>query len=139
MVLGNDLHGIVVFHDADVAAPPAGFDEASLDFEAGIVGMVKDAELRVSTLAVEVVVAVIALVEVHAPFHQSAYAFGTSLYHLFYGCAVGDVVASDDGVFNMLFEAVDLEIRHTRHSALGLCRVRLVNGGFADECHLAFT
>ena len=88
MVLCDDLHGIVVFHDADVAASPAGFDESPLDFEAGVVGMVEDAEFGVSALAVEVVFSVIAFVEVHTPFHQSAYAFGTAFHHLLYGFGV---------------------------------------------------
>ena len=70
MVLGDDLHGKVVLLDIDVRTSAYGCHQAPLDLSSGIVGMVQDTELRVSSLAVQVEVALLVLIEVHPPVHQ---------------------------------------------------------------------
>ena len=139
MVLRDDLHGVMVLHDFDVAVSAARLDESALNLEPRVVGMVEDSELRVSAFTVKVEGAVGLLVEVHAPLHQSAYAIGPTLHHLFHSLRVGDEVAGNHGVFNVLLKGIDLEVRHTRHAALRLRRIGLVDGSLANQCHLAFT
>ena len=67
MVLGKDFHGKVVVKHVDVGVSLDGLDERHLDFMARVVGVVQDAELAVTALAVQVKVALLVLVEVDAP------------------------------------------------------------------------
>ena len=65
-----------------------------------------------AAFAVEVEAAVLLLVEVHAPVHESPDAFGAVFHHLRHGSRVGDEVARHHRVLNMFFEVVNLEVRH---------------------------
>ena len=112
MVLGDDLHGEVVLHDVDVGIVLHGLHQSALNLGTRVVGMVEDAELGVSALTVQVEGAVVFLVEVHAPLHELLYLLGCHAHHLLHGLAVGDVVAGDDGVGDMLVEGVYLHVRH---------------------------
>ena len=138
VVLGDDFHGEVVFLDLNVGTGPDGRHESALYLGSGIVGMVQNAELRVTALAVQVEGAVVLAVEVDAPLHQLLYLFGCVSYYLLHGGTVRDEVAGYHGVFNVLLEIVELQVGDAGHSALRERCVRLVEAGFADEAHLAF-
>ena len=133
MVLCDDFDSEMVFQHRDVRVLVDGLDEAALDFEACVVGMVQDAELRVASLAVEVKLAVGFLVEVDAPFQQALDACGSPFDHLLDGRRVADVVARDEGVADVLFKVVHFEIGHRGHAALRFCRVGLVYRCLADK------
>ncbi len=133
VVLGDDFDGEMVLVDVDVRVGADGLDQAALDFEAGVVGVVQDAELRVASLAVEVERAVGLAVEVHAPFKELAYLAGSAGHDFFYRRGVGEPVAGDHRVADMLLEVVNLEVRHRRHSPLGQGGVGLFELCLADK------
>ncbi len=70
MVLGDDLDGEMILKDVDIGVGLHGLDETLLNLIAGVVGVVKNPELAVSTLAVEVKGAIFLLIEVHAPLYE---------------------------------------------------------------------
>ena len=86
--------------------------QSALNLEARVVGMVQDAELGVTALAVEVKLAALLLVEVHAPLHQVLDALRGIPHHLLHGCGVADVVARNHGVLNVFLEVVHLQVCH---------------------------
>ena len=85
VVLGDDFDGEVMLEDVDVGVVAHSLHEPALNLEAGVVGMVEDAELGVAALAVEVKAAVLVAVELHAPAEQVADAVGGALHHLLHG------------------------------------------------------
>ncbi len=135
MVLGDDLDCEMIFVDVDVRISLDGLYEALLNLEAGIVGMMKNTEFAVSALAVEVVVAILILVEVHAPAYELAYLLGSAFHHLFHGLRVAEPVAGHHGVVDMFVEIVNLKIGHRGNAALGKRRIGLVESRFAHQCH----
>ena len=116
---------------------PDGFDKSALNLETRIVGMVEDAKFRVTSFAVQVELAILLAVEVDAPLHQAADAFGPARHHLLYGAAVADVVAGNEGVGDMLLEVVHFEVGNRCHAALGLGRISLFDIGLAHQGHSA--
>ena len=138
VVLGDDFDGEVVFLDINVGAVAYGFHQSALDFRACVVGVVQDAELGVAALAVQVELPVLAAVEVHTPVDQLLNLCRCVPDHLLDGLAVGDEVACNHGVLNVLVEVVKLQVRHRGHAALRKRGVGLVEAGFADHAHAAF-
>ena len=110
VVLGDDFHGKMVFLDDDVGAAAHCLHQPTLYLGSRIVGMVEDAELGVSTLPMEVEVAVVLAVEVHAPVHQFADLFRSVLHYLFHRLGVTDIVTRNHGVLYMLLEIVEFQI-----------------------------
>ena len=106
MVLGDNLYSKMILFDVDVGIVSHGFHQSALDLGTRIVGMMEDAELGVTALAVQVEGAIFRLVEVHPPFHQFLDLSGGVAYHLLHRLAVGDVVSSDDSVGNVLVEGI---------------------------------
>ena len=102
-----------------------------------IVGMVEDTELGVSALTVQVEGAVFFAVEVDAPFYELLYLLRRHAHHLFHGLAVGDVVAGNHRVLDVLVEVVEFEVGHRGHTSLCKRCVRLVERGFTDHTHSA--
>ena len=116
-----------------------GFDEAALDFETGVVGVVEYAELRVAALAVKVELPVGILVEVDAPLDEAPDAFWSAFDHLFDGARVADVVARDEGVADVFFKVVHFEVCHRGNASLCFGRVGFVQGGLAYKGYFPFS
>ena len=112
VVLSDNLHGEVVLLDVDVRTIAHSLHQSALYFGTRIVGVVQNAEFRVSTLAVQVELAVFLAVEVDTPIHKFLYLFGRIAYYLFYGLAVADIVARNHSVLYVLVEIVDCEISY---------------------------
>ena len=112
VVLRDYLHGEVVLLHVDVGAGAHRSHKSALYLGARVVGVVQDAELGVSALAVQVELAVLLAVEVHAPFHELGNLLRRIAHHLLYGTAVADEVARYHRVFDMLVEIVDCKISH---------------------------
>ena len=137
MVLGDDLHGEVVLLDLDVRITAHGLHQSTLDFGTRVVGMMEDAELGMSALAVQVEGAIFLLVEVHTPADEFLDLLRSLAHHLFDGGTVGDVVAGYHRVLDMLIEVVEFEVRHGGHATLGERGVRLVERGLTDHTDTA--
>ena len=118
---------------SDIRHSTHGGYQSTLNFVAGVVGMMQNAKFRMPSLAVEVESTIGRTVKLYAPLHQAADAFGSALHHQAHGFGVVDVVAGDEGVGDVLFKIVDRQIRDGRNAALGFGGVGLVDGGFADE------
>ena len=137
-MLRDDLHGKVVLPDIDVGIAAHGLHQSALYLGSRVVGVVKDAELRVSALAVEVERAVLLLVEVHSPLHEFVNLCRGVAHHLLHGCTVADEVSGNHGVLYMFLEIVHFEVGDRSHTALGEISVCLVERSLADKTYLAF-
>ena len=115
-----------------------GFHQSALDFRTRIVGMVEDTELRVSALAVQVEGTIVLLVEVHTPVDKFLNLLWRFPDNLFDGFAVGDVIAGDDGVGDMLVKGIQFHVGDRGHAALGKRGVCLFQRGLANHAYTAF-
>ena len=142
VVLRQYLDGEVVVQHFDVRVGLHGAYQGRLYLCSRVVGVVQDAELRVSALAVQVEVAVLLAVELHAPLHHLAYLLGAALDHEFHGLRVAQPVACHHRVVDMLVEVVEFEVRDGGHAALCKVGVGLFQFGLAYQrdasgtCHL---
>ena len=68
MMLRDNLHGEMMLQNLDVGVVAHCFHQATLNFGTRVVGMVQDAELRVTALAMQVKRTVLLLVEIDTPF-----------------------------------------------------------------------
>ena len=118
MVLGDDFHGEMVLKHIDEGVVSHGFHQSALYLCACIVGMVQDTKLRVPAFAMEVESAFGIAVEVHAPVDQLFYLSGSVLHHLLYGARVGQPIARDHRIVDMLLEIIYLQVRYGRNAAL---------------------
>ena len=110
MVLGDDFHGKMILLDVDVGIVSHGSHQSSLDFGTRIVGMVKDAEFRVTSFTMQVEFSAFIAVEIYPPVDEFRNLFGCVFNHLLYGSSVADEITCNHGVFDMLIEIVNLEI-----------------------------
>ena len=78
---------MVLFH-LYVGAVSHGLHQPPLYFGSRVICMVQDAELRVTALAMQVEVAILLTVELHAPVHQLPYLLRCHAHHLLNGLAV---------------------------------------------------
>jgi len=88
MVLGDDLHGIVVFQYGDLFVSPHRLHQSALYLETGVIGVVENTKLAVPALAMEVEITVLVLVEVHPPAHQIVDGGGGVAYNMLHSLAV---------------------------------------------------
>ena len=139
MVLGDNLYGKMILLDVDVGIASHGFHQSALDLGTRIVGMVEDAELGMSALAMQVEAAILLLVEVHTPFHQFGNLLRGLAHHLLDGLAVGDVVACDEGIGDVFVEGIQFHVGDRGHAALCKRGVCLVERGLADHADTTFT
>ena len=65
-----------------------------------------------SSFTVQVEIPLFVFVEVHAPFHEVAYALWCVFHHLFHGCRVADEIPCNHGVLDMFLEVVHFQICH---------------------------
>ena len=135
VMLGDDLHSEVVLLDDDVRTCAHGLHQSSLDLCTSIVGMMKDAKLRVSALTMEIERTIFLAVEVHPPLHQFANLLWCTAHHLLNGLAVADIVACNHCVLDVLLEIVDSQIGHRGHTTLCERSVSLVEACLADKAY----
>ena len=112
MVLGDDFHSEVILLDVNIGTIPHGLHQTALNLGTRVVGVVQDAELRVSALAVQVERPVLLAVEVDTPLHQLLNLVGGHANHLLHGLGVADEVARNHGVLDVFVEVVDSQIGH---------------------------
>ena len=98
--------------------------------------MMQDAELAVTALAVQVKVAFLVLVEVHAPVDKCIDLLRGIGDNLLYRFGVAEPVAGNHRVVDMLLKVIDLKIGDTCHATLCEVGVGLIKGALAYERHL---
>ena len=110
VVLSDNLHGEMIFLDIDIRTVAHSLHQTALDFCTRIIGMMKDAELAVTALTVEVELAVLLLIEVDAPLHELLdllRCHGDNLLHCF---IIADVITSNHRVLNVLVEVIHFQV-----------------------------
>ena len=110
MVLGDDLHSKVVLQHIYPWVVLHSLHQSALDLRAGVIGVMQDAELRVTTLAVQIKMPLFVLIEVHAPLHQLLYLLRSTSYHLLNGCRITDPVAGYHRVVDMLVKIIHQQV-----------------------------
>ena len=118
---------------------PHGRHQSALNFEPGIVGMMKNAEVAVSAFAVQVVLPIFVLIKLHAPLHKRFDGIGCIAHNVFHGGQVRNVVAGNHRVVDVLFKIVYVKVGYGRHSALRFGRVSFVQSCFAHKGNLPFS
>ena len=138
VVLGDNLYGKVVGQHRYVGMCLHCLDERGLNLGTRIVLIMKDAELGMSALLMEVKVAVLLLVEVDSPTYQLLNLCRSALDDLLYCSRVADVVARYHRVFNVLVKVVHREVCDRGDTSLCIIGIGLFQSCLADECDLTF-
>ena len=138
VVLGNDFHGEMVLLHLNVFTGTYGFHQSTLYLSTRIVGMVQDAELGVTALAVQVELSIVLTVEVHTPLYQFLDLRRCVPDHLLHGSAVTDVVARNHRVLDVFLKVVNSQVRHAGHTTLCKRRIGLVEACLTDDADRAF-
>ena len=112
MVLGDDFHCKMILKHFNVGMVAHRSNQATLNLGTCVIGMVQDAELGVTAFTVKVKRAILLLVEVHAPSYEVFDALRTTHDHLSHCFGVTNPVTRNHGVFNVLFEVIDQQVRH---------------------------
>ena len=132
-MLRDDLHGEMIFQYLYGGMIAYCLHEAALYLSSCVVGMMQDTELRVTSLAVQVICPILLLIEVHAPLHQVLDTFGSIAHHLFHCRGVADVVARYHRVLYVLFEVIHQQVGHSRYASLSLGCVGILECGLAHQ------
>ena len=106
MVLRDNLHSEVVFLDVDIRIIAHSLHQSTLNLCTRIVSMVQNAELRVPAFTMQVEVAILLAVKVDTPLHQLLDLLRSHANHLLYSLTIGDIVARNHRVLNVLVEVV---------------------------------
>ena len=138
MVLRDNLHGEMILLDINIGIIAHGFHQSTLYLRARVVGMMQNAELRMSSLAMQVIFPVLLLVEMHAPVHQLLNLLWSAFHHLLHCSAVADIVSRYHSVFYMLLEVIHFKIGHRSYTALGKRSVGFIQLGLAYHAHFTF-
>ena len=117
MVLRDDFHRKVVLQNLDVGVLAGSQNQFLLNLVAGDVLMVQDAELGVSALFGQGELARLRLVEIDSPLHQFHHAVGGLADGDFHDVAVGQLVACDHRVVDVLLIGVGA-VHHRSDAAL---------------------
>ena len=124
MMLGKYLDCKMVVENCDVRVLAHGFDKRLLNLGTGIVGMVQNAEFRMSSFTVKVELAVFVLVEIDSPVYKGLYLRGGFTDNLFHSIAVAYPVACNHGVLDMFLKVIYLQVRYRCNTTLckiGVC------------------
>ena len=100
----------MIFLDVDVRVVAHSLHQSTLNLGTRVVGVMKDAELAVTALTMEVELAILLLVEVDTPFYQLLDLIGCLGDNLLHGFVVADVVASNHCILDVFVEVVHFEI-----------------------------
>ncbi len=138
MMLRDNLHSKMVLLDVDIRIAAHCLHQSTLNLSSGVVGMMKNTELRVSALTVKVERAVFLFIEIHSPLHQFFDLRRSISYYLLHSLAVADIVAGNHCVLNMFLEIIYFEVCYRSNSTLCKIGIGLVERSFADKTNLSF-
>ncbi len=131
MMLRDNLYGKMMLEHIDIGRAAHLADKALLDLIAGIVGMVQDAEFRVSSLTVEVEVTVSLAVEVHAPVKKLPDLVGRTLDYFPHRLRIAQPVAGYHRIMYMFVEIVDRGVGDRGNTTLRKSCVSLIEHSLA--------
>ena len=100
--------------------------------------MVQDAEFGMPSFAVKVELAVLLLVEVHAPVDEFLDLGRCTPYDHLHGFAVVDPVAGNHCIFNMLVEIIYQQVCYRSNASLREIGVRFLQLCLADDGYFPF-
>ena len=138
MVLCDNLHSEMVFLDINIRIIAHSLHQSTLNLCTRIVSMVQNAELRVPAFTMQVEVAILLAVEVDTPLHQLLDLLRSHANHLLYSLTIGDIVARNHRVLNVLFEVVYSQIGDRSDTSLCKRRIGLVQRSLTNHTNLAF-
>ena len=110
MMLSDNLYCKMIFLDIDIRTVAHSLHQTALDFCTRIICMMKDAELAVTALTVEVELAVLLLIEVDAPLHELLdllRCHGDNLLHSF---IIADIITSNHCILYVLVEVIHFQV-----------------------------
>ena len=139
VVLCENLDSEMIVKDIDVLMSLYCLDKRLLNLVTSVVGMVKDAELAMSALTVQVKVALLVFIEVYAPVYESINLLGSLSHHLLHGLGVAEPVTCNHSVVDVLLKIVNFEVCDTCHTTLSKVGVSLVERAFAHEGNFTST
>ena len=137
-MLRDDFDCEMVFQHFDVGVGTYGSHQSALNFGAGVVGVVQNAKLGMSALAVQVEITVFFFIKIHAPAHQLLDLRRCISHDLLHGGAVAYPIAGYHGVFDVFFEIIDQQICYRCNAALRFGGVGFFQGGFAHDGNFSF-
>ena len=131
MVLSDKFDCKTVLKHVDIWIFSDGPYQALLDFKTGIVGMMQDAEFRVSALAVQIKLSVGIPVKINTPLKQSPDLSGCTFYDFFNSLTITKPVTCDHSIVNVFVEIVDKKVGHRGYAALGKSGICFLKCRFA--------
>ena len=136
-MLGDDLHGKVILEYLNVGMTAHCLHESALYLGSCIIGMVQDTELGVASLAVQIKLPVLFLIEVDTPLDEVADASRCIAHHLLHCCGVADKVTGYHGVLYVLLKVVHQQVGHRGDTSLCLCGIGFLQCGLAHQRNLS--
>ena len=113
-------------------------DKTVLNLSSGIIFVMKNAEFRMPSFAVQVEFSLFVFIEFHSPVDKCFDLCRSLPYNFFYGSTVTYPVTGNHCVFNMLIEIVYQEIRNGGHSPLCKISVCLFQTALTDKGYFSF-
>ena len=126
MVLSDDLNGKMILQNSDKRIISDCFHQSALNLGTGVVGMVQDAELGMTTLTMQIELTISFLVKINAPMNQLLDLLRRILHHLLYGLRITEPITGYHSVVNMLLKIIHLQIGNTGYATLCTLSISLV-------------
>ena len=137
VVLRDNVDGKLAFTYLDIGVAAGRLEQATLYLLARIVLVVKDSELGVSTLTMEVKAVALAVeVKIDTVLHQLTDAVRRLTDGHFHHLAVADAITGNKGVVYVLVERVAV-VHHSGDTPLGIARATLGSIALGEHYHLA--
>src|SRR3712207_22613 len=114
-----------------------GFHQPTLYLRARVIGVMKNAKLRMTTLTVQVEGAIGLAIELHSPIGELTNLGRCHPDNLLHGLPVADEITGNHGVLNVFIEVVEFQIGHGGNATLGERSVGFLKRCLANDANLA--
>ena len=106
MVLRNNFHSKMMLQHVYKRICAYGGHKSTLNLCTRIIGMVENAELRMSSFTMQVKRAILFLIEINAPIYQFLYPSRSIFYYLFYGRRITQPITGHHRVMDMFLKII---------------------------------